>query len=58
MRFLSIKKRGRPVFLGEVLDRKVQNSLARVRGGGGVVSVRIVMATARGILKSSLVPRL
>ena len=47
-----MKKRGRPVLLGEVLDTKVQQYLRRVRDGGGVVSARIVMAAARGILLS------
>ena len=49
---LPMKKRGRPVLLGEVLDTKVQQYLRRVRDGGGVVSARIVMAAARGILLS------
>ena len=48
---LPMKKRGRPI-LGEVLDRKVQKYLVRVRDGGGVVSARTAMATARGILMS------
>ncbi len=47
---LPFKKRGRPVLLGEVLDKKVQQYLHRVRDGGGVVSARIAMAAARGIL--------
>ena len=41
---LPMKKCGRPVLLGEVLERKVQKCLVRVRDGGGVVSVRIAMA--------------
>lgn len=49
---LPMKKRGRPVLLGEALDRKVQQYLVRVRDGGGVVSARIAMASARGILMS------
>ena len=49
---LPVKKRGRPVLLGEVLDRKVQKYLVRVRDGGGVVSAKIAMAAARGILMS------
>ena len=47
-----MKKRGRPVLLGETLDKKVQQYLTRVRDGGGVVSARIAMAAARGILMS------
>ena len=50
VRLLPIKKRGRPVLLGEVLDVKVQQYLRRVREGGGVESARIAMAAARGIL--------
>ena len=49
---LPPKKRGRPVLLGENLDRKVQLYLRKVREGGGVVSVRIAMSAARGILLS------
>lgn len=47
---LPAKKRGRKLFLGEDLDRKVQVYLRKVREGGGAVSSRIVMAAARGIL--------
>ena len=50
VRLLPMKKRGRPVLLGEVLDVKVQQYLRRVRERGGVVSARIAMAAARGIL--------
>jgi len=49
---LPPKKRGRPVLLGEDLDMKVQLYLKKVREGGGVVSARIAMAAARGILLS------
>ena len=49
---LPPKKRGRPVLLGEDLDRKVQHYLKKVREGGGVVSARITMAAARGMLFS------
>ena len=48
---LPPKKRGRPLFLGEALDLKVQEYLRRVRDGG-VVTTRTAMATARGILLS------
>ena len=50
---LPVKKRGRPVLLGDELDQKVQAYLRRVRDGGGVVSSRIVLAAARGILLST-----
>ena len=52
VRLLPIKKRGRPVLLGQVLDRKVQQYLMRVREGEGVFSATYVMAVARGILLS------
>ena len=48
---LPMKKHGRPI-LGEVLDRKVQKYLVRVRDGDGVISARTAMAAARGILMS------
>ena len=50
VRLLPMKKRRRPVLLGGVLDVKVQQYLRRVREGGGIVSARIAMAAARGIL--------
>ena len=50
LRMLPPKKRGRPVLLGEHIERKVQLYLEKVREGGGVVSGKIVVATGRGIL--------
>ena len=47
---LPTKKWGRRVLLGDDLDRKVQLYLKKVRGGGGVVSARIAVAAARGIV--------
>ena len=47
---LPPKKRGRPLLLGDDLDLKVQMYLLKVREGGGVVSARIAMAAARGII--------
>ena len=47
---LPAKKRGRRVLLGDNLDMKVQMYLKKVREGGGVVSARIAMAAARGIV--------
>lgn len=49
---LPTKKRGRSLLLGGDLDAKVQLYLKNVRAGGGVVSARIAMAAARGILLS------
>ena len=47
---LPLKKRGRPLLLGQELDAKVQLYLRKVRQGGGAVSARITMAAAHGIL--------
>ena len=47
---LPVKKRRRRVLLGDNLDAKVQTYLKKVRKGGGVVSARIAMAAARGIV--------
>lgn len=47
---LPAKKRGRRVLLGDDLDMKVQMYLKKVREGGGVVSSRIAIAAARGIV--------
>ena len=49
---LHHQKRGRPVLLGENLDGQIQMYLRRVRDGGGVVTARIAVAAARGILLS------
>ena len=46
-------KRGRPVLLGVEIDRQVQLYLQKVRQQEGVVSSRIAMAAARGILMST-----
>ena len=47
---ISGAKHGRPVLLGYALDIKLQQYIIKVREGGGVVSSRIVMAAARGLL--------
>ena len=47
---LPSKKRGRSLLLGDVLDSKVQAYLKKIRETGGVVSARIVMAAAKGLL--------
>ena len=49
---LPSQKRSRPVLLGSSVDAMVQNNLEKVRDEGGVVSARIAMAAARGILLS------
>ena len=47
---LPVKKRGRPLLLGESLDRMVQKYLKKVREGGGVVTARVVVAAVRAII--------
>lgn len=49
---LPCKKRGRTLLLGDDLDMKVQMYLKKVRSEGGVMTARIAMAMARGILLS------
>ena len=43
---------GRPLLLGRNLDQKLQLYIRRVREGGGVISSKIVLAAARGIILS------
>ena len=50
---LPQQKRGRPVLLGAEVDSQTQLYLQKVRQQGGVVSSRIAMAAARGILMST-----
>jgi hypothetical protein len=45
-----MKPRGRPLLLGQELDAKVQLYLRKLRETGGVVTSRIAMAAARGIV--------
>ena len=49
---LPPEKRGRPLMLGESLDAKVQLYLQKVRKHGGIISSRIAMAAAKGILQA------
>ena len=46
---LPLKKRVRPVLLGEYLDNKLQLYVKKVREGGGVLTARILIAGTRGI---------
>ena len=48
---LSSKKRGRPLMLGEKLDKEVQYYLKAVREGGGVITTAITMASATAIVR-------
>ena len=52
VKVIPFKKRGRPLLLGEELDTKVQLYLKKVREGGGIVTARIAIGAARGILCS------
>ena len=47
---LPLRKRGRPVLLGEDIEWKVQLYVEKVKEGGGVVTGKIVVAAARGSL--------
>ena len=47
---LPERKSGRPLLLGDHLDTVVQAYLLKLREAGGVVSARIVVAAARGIV--------
>lgn len=50
LQMMYAKKCGRQLLLGHDLDTKVQLYQKKVREAGGVVSARIAMAAARGIL--------
>ena len=45
-----LKKHGRPLMIGEELDKSVQAYLHKVRECGCVVTSRIAVAAARGII--------
>ena len=49
---LPTKKRGRHLLLGQKLDKLIQMYQQKVRDGGGVVTARIVMVAAKGIILS------
>ena len=46
------RKRGRPLLLGEELDKQVQDYLTSFRESGAVVNTAIAMACAEGIVRS------
>ena len=48
---LPLKKIGRPLLLGEDLDRQVQAYLMKLREVGGVVNSAIARGSARGIIR-------
>ena len=47
-----IIKKGRPLLLGEELDRQVQAYIKCLRESGAVINTAIVMAVSEGIVKS------
>lgn len=49
---LPAKKRGRPLFLGEELDKKVKSYLNAMRSRGAVVNTSVVVGVANGIVSS------
>ena len=51
IRTLPGKARGRPLLLGNDLDKKLQLYVKKLRESSAVVSSKVVMAAARGILK-------
>ena len=50
---LPVRKRGRPLLLGEKLDSQVKSYIQAVRGGGGVVTTSITMAAATAIVQKA-----
>ncbi len=48
--YLPTAKRGRPLLLGSDIDKMVQIYLKKLREGGGAVSARITISSAKGIL--------
>ncbi len=50
---LSSKKKGRPLLLGDELDKQVQAYITNLRSGHAVVNTAIVLALAEGIVKGS-----
>ena len=53
VRELVDQKRGRPLLLGEELDKQVQAYLTELRANGGPVNIAIAIVTARGIVKDA-----
>ena len=52
LRELDRKRRGRPLLLGEQLDKQVQAYITQLRSAGGVVNTPIVIAMGIGIVES------
>ena len=52
MTSLPTKPQGRPLLLGQELDKSVQDYIEALRVAGGVVNTAIVMAAANGIVSA------
>ena len=52
MQELIPKKRGRPLTLGEELDKQVREYLLDTRHRGGIVNTAVTIATGTGIVMS------
>ena len=50
---LTLKKRGKPLLLGEKLDEDVKHYLRAVREGGGVITTAITVASATAIVRKT-----
>lgn len=50
VRKLPTKKNGRPLMIGDELDKQVRDYIAYLRSTGAVVNTSVVIATAKGIL--------
>ena len=50
---LPVKKRGRPLLLGEELDTAVKNYIKAVRDAGGVITTSITIAAATAIVRKT-----
>ena len=50
---LPVKKRGRPLLLGEKLDLQVKSYIQPVHEGGGVITTSITMAAATAIVRKA-----
>ena len=47
---LPTKPRGRPLLVGTVLDKAIQDYINALRSAGGVVNTSIILAAAEGII--------
>ena len=50
---LPSKKRGRPLLLGEILDKQVQCYICATRDAGGTITTTVVLAAGEAIVRNS-----